>query len=74
MRLLGEEAAALRAVFVRDLPPLSGEAVAMDVRGLLCAAHNTPGMLAGLADSSGRIDCWHRAPGIAPRACSLRSP
>ena len=67
MRLLGEDAdAALRAVFERDLPPLSGGAVAVDARGRLCAAHNTLGMLAGLADSSGRIDCWHRAPDPDP--------
>jgi isoaspartyl peptidase/L-asparaginase-like protein (Ntn-hydrolase superfamily) len=67
MRLLGEAAdAALGAVFAHDLPPLSGGAVAVDARGRLCAAHSTLGMLAGLADSSGRVACWHRAPDPPP--------
>ena len=74
MRLLGEDVeAAMAAVFGAGLPALSGGAVAVDGRGRLCAAYNTFGMFAALADSSGHAECWDALSALDP-ARPVRDP
>lgn len=51
---------AMSETVLRKLPPETGGAIGVDASGSAFAVYNTKGMFTGLAESSGRMEVWHK--------------